>query len=248
MELTVLGSSGTYPAPGRPASGYLVRSAGTTIWCDAGPGTFSEMAALVEPASLDAVILSHLHPDHCTDLFALAHYLAFGPPMGSVCIDVLAPPASADRFFGFLDAGVGHAVRDVLRFVEAVPGLAPTFGALGVTFAAATHSIPALVTRFASGGGDLVYSGDTGPFPNFEVFASGAGLLLCEASLGVDDPPYVHHMTARQAGRVAAAAGVGRLVLTHLRPTLDADRAIAGAASVYDGEVLVAEPGMRIDI
>ena len=68
MRLTVLGSSGTYPAPSNPASGYLIESGGTRVWSEAEPGTFAALARCLDWDLLDAVVVSHRHPDHCMDL------------------------------------------------------------------------------------------------------------------------------------------------------------------------------------
>ncbi len=79
MNLTILGSTAGAPSRRNPASGYLVESEGVSIWMDAGTGTFMELAKRVDPGKLDAVVISHTHVDHCSDLFGLYGYLAFGP-------------------------------------------------------------------------------------------------------------------------------------------------------------------------
>ncbi len=248
MELVVLGSSGTYPVPDRPASGYLIRTESTTIWCDAGPGTFAALTALMPPEDIDAVVLSHLHIDHCVDVFALLHYLAYGPPERSTTIDIHAPALAAHRFEAFLQPRPDHAFYDVLRFHDAVPGETAVVGDIAVDFAAAVHSVSAALTKFTADHRCLVYTGDTGPAPGLAALASGADVLLAEASLGPDDDPWPFHLTPAQAGEVAAAAGVGQLVLTHLRPTLEPASAIAAAAATFGREPLVAVPGMRLQI
>lgn len=94
MQMTVLGSNGTYPTAGRPASGYLVSSGDTNLWMDAGPGTYLALCGLMDPRDLDGVFLSHRHADHCTDIFALYHAVAHGDrparPITVICPDGLA--------------------------------------------------------------------------------------------------------------------------------------------------------------
>jgi len=248
MQLRVLGSAGTYPTPGGPASGYLVTAGSSQLWCDAGPGTFTRLAAVTAPEELDAVVVSHMHIDHCLDLFVLIHYLAYGPPGGGVAIDVYAPADAAERFEAFLRPGSGHPFYEVLRFREATASSPGAVGDITVEFAEATHSIPAWLTRFEAAGRSLVYTGDTGPTPELERLAANADVLVAEASLGPEDDPYPFHLTPAQAGAVAAAAGVGRLVLTHLRPTLDPAVAAARAEATFGRAPTVATPGMQLTI
>ena len=101
MRLDILGSSGTYPAPDRPASGYLVSHESTHVLCDVGFGVFAELLRRIPPDRLDAVVLSHRHPDHCADFFALHHALAYGESSEGR-LPVYAAPGVADRSAEFL--------------------------------------------------------------------------------------------------------------------------------------------------
>ncbi|WP_169797091.1 MBL fold metallo-hydrolase, partial [Streptacidiphilus griseoplanus] len=90
----------------------------------------------------------------------------------------------------------------------------------------------------------LAYSGDTGPCAELTELARGADLFLCEASFtdGKEDIPDLH-LNGREAGRIAAEAGVGRLVLTHIPPWTDTERNVADARAEFDGPVDAARPG-----
>lgn len=246
MDLVVLGASGTYPAAHRPASGYVVRAAGVTILCDVGSGTFVRLVAEMDPVDLDAVVLSHLHPDHSSDLFALLYHLRYGWRRRPTPLDVYAPPGAAARFACFLDAGPDHALHEVLRFIAVEPPTTASVSGVSLDFAAARHSQPALLTRVRAEGRTLVYTGDTGPSPRLVEFAAGADVLLCDASLSDDEATSEDHLTASQAGRLAAEAGVGRLILTHLRPTLVPARAVASAAVAFGREPVLASPGLHV--
>ena len=248
MELVVLGSSGTYPAPEAPASGYLVRTSDAAIWCDAGPGTFQLLSGIIAPERLSAVVLSHLHPDHCADLFSLIHYLAYGPPGGKATIDVYAPPDAATRFEAFLQPAPDSAFYDVVRFPNVGPGSVIEIGDMTLRFATAHHSVPAFLVRFATAHRSIVYTGDTGPTPELAALAAGTDLLVAEASLGPEEEPWPFHMTPAQAGAFAAAAGASRLLLTHLRPTLDPVTAVSAASATYGRTPMVATPGLTITI
>jgi len=247
MRLTVLGSNGTYPTPGRPASGYLLEADGAALVLDLGPGTQMELAARV--ARPDALVLSHVHPDHCADLFALL------PAMRALDrsewgIPTFVPSGLPDRFAAFLGVDPDHAVFQVFAFEVVAGGDRRTVGPFTLRFGEAHHPVPALVTAVESGGRRVVYSGDTGPGGDLEAMAGGCQVLLCEATLQGEPPQrrYPYHLFATEAGELASRAGVGRLILTHLAPTLEPGVSVTEAASRFDGPVDHASPGMEVDV
>lgn len=243
-SLTVLGSSGGSPTRTNPASGYVLRSGDTTIWMDAGTGTFMALAGLTDPGTLSAVVLSHMHVDHCADLFGLYGYLAFGPS-GTVPIPVYMPGGSAEHLAAFAGGGAEHVFRVVLDLVEVGAGDEATVGDIRLRFGDANHSVPGLVTRVEASDGALAYSGDTGPGSDLEAIAADADLLLCEASIAGkrDERSYPYHLTAAEAGAVAAAAGARRLVVTHFATGVVPEVAVAEAQAEFDGPVDAAQPG-----
>ncbi len=250
MQMTVLGSSGTYPAAGRPASGYLVEQGGATIWMDAGPGTFAALCARAEPGELDAVIVSHRHPDHCSDLFALFHYLAYGPG-GRVPVTVFVPEGAADHLAGFVGSEAGDgAFRRLFDFRTVGDGDDAALGELTLRFASTAHSVPTVGVRMDAGGRSLAYSADTGPGGGVPGLAASADVFLCEATYREprSQYSYAHHLTAAEAGATARDAGAARLILTHLPPALDAAESADEAAATYGGPVEVAGPGMEVAV
>lgn len=249
MNLTILGSSASTPTRTNPASGYLVQQESTSLWLDAGTGTFMEVARLVDPASIDAVVISHMHVDHCSDLFGLYGYLAYGPAT-KLSIPAYVPFAGARMFADFAGASDGHVFHDVLDFREVGAGDSAQVGALSLRFGEAMHSVTANVTRIQAGERVLVYSGDAGPGGDLEQMAAGADVLLCEASLtGVRDADtYRHHLTAGEAGEIAAWAGVGRLVLTHIPHATDPEQSVDEASAHFSGSVSYAAPGTVFEI
>ena len=243
MKLTILGSNASSPSRINAASGYLVEFDGKRVLMDAGPGVFMKLGEIMDPGSLDAVVLSHTHVDHCADVLALFAYMAYGPS-GPIPIPVYAPEGSRDHLAAFARAGKDHVFHQVLDFREQEPGDEVWIGEARVMFGAAIHPVPALVTRIDSGNTSLVYSGDTGPGGDLASMANSASLLLAEASLqGTRGPKtFVHHLTAEDAGELATWAGVEHLVLTHIPARLDPTVSVEQASAVYEGPVDYAAP------
>ena len=79
MRLTVLGCSGSGPGPESPASGYLLQADEASVVLDLGNGAFGVLQRHLDPFELDALVLTHLHPDHCSDVSALVVYYRFHP-------------------------------------------------------------------------------------------------------------------------------------------------------------------------
>ena len=68
LTVTVLGCDGSYPGPGGACSGYLVTCDGTNLWIDCGPGTLAAIQMHLRIEEIDAVLITHEHPDHWSDL------------------------------------------------------------------------------------------------------------------------------------------------------------------------------------
>jgi len=247
VQLTVLGSNGTYPTLEKPASGHLVGTGSHRVLLDCGPGVFAQL--LARATLPDVIVLSHGHGDHCLDLLSLFNHLRFdrGDVLG---IPLLAPPGVVDRLAAFIGAGPDHPFFEVFSPLVVAAGEEHRFGDCTVEFGAAVHPVPAVCIRVEAGGASLVYSGDTGPGGDLAELSSGGDLLLCEATHQGSPPPdrYPHHLYAIEAGEVAARAGVARLVVTHVAPTLDPAVSVAEAAAVFDGQVDHAAPGMEVEL
>ena len=183
LELTILGCSGSGPAPGAPASGYLLRSETTSVWMDAGTGTFMALAEIMDPAALDAVVISHFHADHCADFFGFFHYVAYRG-LTAPQIPVFVPTGGKAKIGGFLDAADDHPVWRVLDVDEVEDGGVRHVGEMTLLFAAAAHSVPTNAVRIESGRSSLAFSADTGLGGGFPWLASKADVALVEAALG----------------------------------------------------------------
>lgn len=245
MLLTVLGCSGSVPGPDSPASGYLVRSAGTTVVLDLGNGSFGALQRYLDPGDLDAVILSHLHPDHCADMSALTVYRRYGTRPRCAPLAVHGPSQSADRLGAAYAADAAErASTDLSDVYDFYPFTGPVrIGAVELCTTRVDHPCEAYALRVSHAGRSLVYSGDTGPCDALVQLATGADVLLAEASWpDRADNPRAVHMSGRDAGQAAAAAGVGRLLITHVPPWTDPDQMLAEAKSAFDGPTELARP------
>lgn len=249
MRLHVLGSNGTYPSPGRPASGYAVEAGGTLVWLDAGPGTFSALWDRFELESLTAIVVSHEHPDHCLDLLSAYHALAYGPQRYPA-IPVYSPEPVATRLRSFLRAGEGHAIDSVFTFHPVGDGDRMSVGDIDVEFRTTDHSVPCVGARMDAGGRTLAYSADTGVGGEWDALAEGADLFLCEATYQGDGAgqAYTQHLTAAQAGAIARRRSARSLMLTHIPAHLDVAVSVFEAEATFDRPVAVAVPGTTHDL
>jgi ribonuclease BN (tRNA processing enzyme) len=252
MLLTVLGCSGSVPGPESPASGYLVRAENTSVVLDLGNGTFGALQRYLDPFALDGLILSHLHPDHCADISALTVYRRYHPHTPPCdTLPVYGPPDAAERLIAAYAPNADERNRTDLSDLYAFRpyGGAVRIGSLGVLAARVEHSCDAYGVRVSHAGRALVYSGDTGPCPQLVELATGADVLLAEASWPdrPRNPPGVH-LSGRDAGEAAAAAGVGRLLITHVPPWTDAEQVLTEAKAAFDGPTELVRPGTQYDI
>ncbi|MGY1826175.1 MBL fold metallo-hydrolase [Blastococcus sp. SYSU DS0541] len=247
MRLTVVGCCGSGPGPDSPASCYLVEHDGFRLVIDLGNGSFGALQRVADPASVDAVFLSHLHADHCLDIapFVVWHRYSGGPRGPLV---PLYAPVGAERRLALAYDVDGDGLTDVFDFVPVGPG---TFrlGPFDVDLARTAHPVETYAIRLTAGGRSLVYTGDTGPCERVVELARGADVLLAEAAHpdnAPEQPPGLH-LTGRQAAQHAAAAGVGRLLLTHIPAWVDHIGQLFAASSVFSETELVT-PGATYEI
>jgi ribonuclease BN (tRNA processing enzyme) len=249
MRLTVVGCAGSFPGPDNAASCYLLEAEGFRLVIDMGNGSLSALQRFVPLFGIDAVLLSHLHADHCVDLYSYSVARAFSPAGPQPPIPVYGPARTAERmsYIHGLD-GDDLGVTKRFRFQTLEPGRM-TLGPFDVRLVHVNHPVETFAFRFAHAGRSLVYTGDTGETEAVPALAAGADVFLSEAAFleGPDLRPNIH-LTARQAGSYASRAGAGALVLTHLVPGNSPDDALAEAAAEFGGDLGVAATGQVIDL
>ncbi len=249
IRLTVLGAGPAYTdRAGATGAAYLVTLGATRILLDLGQGSFPRLFEHLRPEDLDAVVVSHLHPDHFIDLVPLRHYLRFelDPPRR---MRVVGPSQLAAR----LDAlhatpGFTAGALDLTTLGEARHVL----GALEIEGRLVTHTDESYAIRVSAAGGDgpgLVYSGDCGRAEDIGPLVRAGDVLLAEVSFGAGPvPPGAQHLDGPAVGRLATAAGVSRVLLTHLQMGHDPDATVASCQAVFEGHATMVWPGTIVDL
>ncbi len=244
LSVTVLGCSGTYASAGGACSGYLVRSDTTTVWLDCGPGTLGNIQEHVDLRDLDAVVVSHSHPDHWLELPVLRNALKYALGVGG--LRVLGTAQTKE----LLDVVCSDGVAPTFAWETVRDGAQVDIGDLGVRFSRTDHPVETLGVRITADGHTLGYTADTGPDWSLSALdpeGRGFDLALCEATLDRAHEGTVQHCSARQASSMASTSGVRHLVLTHLMAgTADARR--REAAAEFDGPVTIAMIHERYDV
>ena len=265
LSIAVLLLGTGFPRPNAAHAGPATAIVAGDKWflVDAGRGVTLRIAATrLEYKSMRAVFLTHLHCDHTAglpDLFNTSWQ--FG--RGTTPLELYGPSGTkqvADAMLRFFAYDI-HIRRDL---VEKHPAAGATIrthivkegvvyddGEVKVIAFRVEHPPvePAFGYRFESGGHSIVVSGDTRPAPNLIRFAKGADILVQEAYLPgyfdtVDTPAVAaklkaYHTNAREAGEIAAAAGVKTLVLTHRVPADPAEQYRDEAAKAFHERIVV---------
>ncbi|HYI14761.1 MAG TPA: MBL fold metallo-hydrolase [Thermomicrobiales bacterium] len=257
LTLTVLGGSAAWPNPGQGCSAYLVQDGSTSVLLDCGPNTLLELRKHVDYATLDAIVISHCHSDHILDLVPYRYGLIYGPVNAGKRIPVWLPPGGHERMelLGNAFDGQGEPHESfwdpAFDLMEYDPAAGLTIGSLQLAFALTQHYIPCYAMRIEnSDARTLFYSSDTGSIQPLQELVKGAEVVIAEATLEQhDDRPEDArgHMTPGDAGRLATTAGAHTLIVTHLWSERPDDIVERTAAEHFDGRILIAKPGLRVD-
>ncbi|PKW27076.1 MBL fold metallo-hydrolase [Phycicoccus duodecadis] len=250
MRLTVVGCSGSFAGPESPASSYLVQTEheGRTwsVLLDLGSGALGPLQRHLDLADLDAVLLSHLHPDHCADvlgLYVTRRYRPAGPLPRRM--PLYGPSGTAERLalmYHGLEPGGMESEFDVRVVRDAEP---VRVGPFTVTPYAVAHPVEAYGYRVEADGEVLAFTGDTDTCDNLSPLLAGADLALLDCAFvdGRDATRGVHLTGSRAAAAAVAAGGVRRLVLTHIPAWNDPRTCRGQAAGGWPGTVELATAG-----
>ncbi len=240
MDIRVLGCNGPYPAAGGACSGYLLADGNDRVLMDCGPGVLSRLMARLDPARLTAVLLSHGHGDHCSDMMAFRYYMDIRRLQDNVePMNVYAPWDESSPTIRFL------AESDSFRMHFIQAGDTFQAGMLSIACGPARHPVPAVGFRIGSFG----YTGDTNTLPELVDFYKDVSVLLADGcflkSQWKENGP---HMAAFQAAELARDANASRLVVTHLRPDIDEATLLREATAIFpDTKLVKADMLIQVD-
>lgn len=241
MELVILGSGSAFSAGVRGQAGYLVRHGQTSVIVDVGPGTVDRLVrAGHRPERVEAIFLTHWHPDHISDLVPFLFNTKHAAHARTRDLHVHGPTGFTAIFDGLMSIFGQWCVGELYDVVpvELERSRVP-LGELSVTAFPVRHGMPAVGYRIEADGHVIALTGDTGPYEGLVELARGADILVADATWP-DGTGGDNHLTAREAGKLAAAGGVRTLVLSHLSPEADAGDAVGSARAVFEGQVVKA--------
>lgn len=239
MRLTILGMNGPFPAPGGATSGYFLQAGKSSLALDMGCGVLSRLTALTPPEELTAVLLSHWHFDHSSDVLLLIYRLA---ACAKEPLHIYAPVDP--------NSPVRRIVQECGELVlhDVAPGETFQVGDAQVTAFAARHPVPAVMYRVEAEGKTFCYTGDTNTVEALADFARGADFLLAdglftEAAWAEGKP----HLSSAHVAQLAKDADVPHFVITHLNPTIDPETLLREARAIRI-DALLARQGESYDI
>ena len=255
----MLGKSPGWQDADGACSGYLVEDGETCLLVDCGSGVFSKLRGVRDYVDLDAIVITHMHPDHYFDLVPFACALTWGPrghggrrpdDGGPRPPRLLVPPDASALLHTMAVAGGQPQLLvgafDVAEYDIEQPA---RIGALDLRFQPVPHYVPANAVELrCASGGRVTFGADHGPTDALDDFAAQTDLLFLEATLPQapeteDDDDPRGHLTAGEAGEHAARCRARRLVLTHISDELDGEHALAQARRSFDGPIELAREG-----
>ncbi len=259
MRITVLGKSPAWADAGGACSGYLIEDSGTTVLLDCGNGVFGKLREHVDYTDVDAVVLSHVHADHCIDLIPYAYALLLTPRQQPVPVAghpgtddparprLIVPPGARQVFRTVVGAwGDEELIEQAFLVEEYDSHSSIEIGPFTATFAEVPHFILTHAVELISstGGGRFTFGADSRPCEEIVEFARDTDLLLLEATLPRPERTGIRgHLTPAEAGDHAKRAGARRLVLTHVSDELDAAWVEEQGAESFGADVAVARAG-----
>lgn len=244
MRLTIIGFWGGFPGKKEASSGYLIEHEGFKLLLDCGSGVLAQLQEYIKPSELDAVLLSHFHPDHIADIGVLQHALLIDQMLGNEKKPLPIYAHTEDKAAAGTLTYKNQTVWEPLLESQSVQ-----IGPFCIKALKTKHSVPCYAYMIEAGDKKLAYTADTSYFPELVPFFGGANVLLCECNFyeGMDAEK-AGHLTSIQAGQIARDADVQKLILTHLPHFGNQNDLVKQAAKVYTGEIDLAKTGLKIHI
>lgn len=250
LTVTVLGATAPYPGPGTAGPGYLVEGFGSRVLLDCGPGVLARLLTRCDYPEIDAVILSHLHFDHCSDVFVLRYAIDSAQRAGRLVgpIPVYCPgePKDVAALIPYKEALAAVPIEPD-RPIE-IAGFAATF--LPVKHPVEAYGVILRPSRAPAVGSLFFYTGDTEWMDELPGKVGNCEILIAEASLSARQAllaPSVGHMTIGQAARLGGMTNAKTIILTHHAPGRSEEEVISEAGRALARPILVATEGLQVE-
>ncbi len=232
MKLTVLGKYGPYPKAGGATTSYLVECCGKKILLDAGSGSLSRVQQYCSLDDLDMIILTHLHSDHCADMFVLR----YAPLKHPVPVYLPATPAWEHDTLCACERFKASNITEDLEL--AFPALK-----VSISFCQTLHPVECYAVKFRAEGKSFVFSGDSRYSDHLAGFCRDADVVMLDSGFLNEDHPQkiLPHMTVGEAAQTAKTARAGKLFLTHINPTYREQDLLREACAIFQDTIIVQE-------
>ncbi|AZU61196.1 MBL fold metallo-hydrolase [Neobacillus mesonae] len=236
MKLTIIGPWGGYPKQNAASAGYLLEHEGFHLLIDCGSGVLSKLQNILPPEELNAVVISHYHPDHIADIGVLQHARLIQGFLGK---QFPALPIYGHTFNEHEFTKLTY--KNITKGEAYEPGQNLFIGPFKISFLKTDHPVPCYAMRIEADGKTMIYTADSSFKEEFIDFSKGADLLLCECNFfGNQNGKAAGHMTSIEAGLFASNAQVKQLILTHLPHYGQINDLITEASSKFPGIIKLA--------
>lgn len=244
MKLTVIGYWGGYPKTNGASSGYLLEHEGFHLLIDCGSGVLAKLQNVLEPEDLNAVIISHYHPDHTADIGVLQHARLIQGFLGK---DFPTLPIYGHHYDQYEFTKLTY--KNITKGIPYDPAESLAVGPFQISFLKTEHPAPCYAMRIEAAGKVIVYTADSAFKEEFIQFSQSADVLLCECNFyGHQNGKSAGHMNSLEAGSLAANAGVKQLILTHLPHYGKLSELLREASGEFAGIIKLAEEFQTISL
>ncbi|WKY49130.1 MBL fold metallo-hydrolase [Eubacteriaceae bacterium ES3] len=234
MKLTVLGNTGPFPGPGGACSGYLLTINDYRIILDFGNGTLANLQKYISVDKIDMIILSHLHPDHFSDLYVLRYALQ----NKGLKLPIYAPsepPLEAASLYYKNIFQIKHLSETLMIEIDDIT----------IRFKEMKHPVLDYAIKIQTPEKSFVYTGDTAYTESLIDFSKGADALLIDSAF-LKDTESLIHCCVKQACELGNKAEVNKLILTHFDPYSDPWDYQKKGETLFNGPLKTAEIGKTI--
>lgn len=232
MKLTILGNNGPYPKAGGACSGYLLEYEDTKVLIDCGNGVLSRLQKFYPVHELDAIILTHLHSDHISDIFVMKYALGISRTLGNNSKTIPIYTANDDQY---LIDNMNYNDSFKINFIDEDNEV--IIGNIKFNFIKTKHLVETYGVKAIAGNKKFVYSSDTSYFEEFIDFVKDANLFLCEVGiLSKDKNKNIMHLTPKEVAKLAEKAKVKKLLLTHFYPEYEMKSILEETSDNYSSE------------